>query len=52
VEAATTIYQGAIVVVNGNGNADKGAATQNGLRAVGIAESPAGVPERKDHCHR
>lgn len=41
VEAASTIYQGAIVVVNGSGNAVKGAATQNGLRAVGVAESPA-----------
>ena len=43
-EAATTIYQGAIVVVNSSGNAVKGAAGQNGLRAVGVAEEPAVNP--------
>lgn len=44
VEAATTLYQGAIVVLNSSGNAVKGAANQNGLRAVGVAEEPAVNP--------
>jgi len=41
VEANSKIWGGGIVVVNANGNAVKGAATQNGLRAAGIAEDPA-----------
>lgn len=39
-EANAKFYGGCIVVVNASGNAVKGAASQNGLRAAGIAEDP------------
>ena len=40
VEASTKLFGGGIVVINASGNAVKGAANQNALRAAGLAADP------------